>query len=156
MSIFTLMFSSKFMIELLFYLLTVECLFACRGLTTSGYGIVLVSENTEGPHVSHCTEKSSMISTEQSQHSSEKSTSDDFTTTTVISPEDIGQQAAMTLIEEIIRVSLYHYRIYIRYYLFIYNVPNLFGFYVDLKLMSLSYSIKEKTISLCLLLSFLL
>ena len=65
---------------------------------SSGYGIVLVSTSTAGPHVSHCVEGSSMVRTDShSPSETEPQTS--------VLPEDIGQRTAMTLIEEIVRVS---------------------------------------------------
>ena len=64
---------------------------------SSGYGIVLVSSSTVGPHVSHCVEGSSMSS--QRSHTMTGSESRKS-----VLPEDIGQRTAMTLIEEIVRV----------------------------------------------------
>ena len=65
---------------------------------SSGYGIVLVSTSTAGPHVSHCVEGSSMVRTDS--HSPSETESQ-----TSVLPEDIGQRTAMTLIEENVRVS---------------------------------------------------
>ena len=58
-----------------------------------------MSTSTAGPHVSHCVEGSSMVRTDShSPSETEPQTS--------VLPEDIGQRTAMTLIEEIVRVSL--------------------------------------------------
>ena len=70
---------------------------------SSGYGIVLVSGSTVGPHVSHCVEGSSMTS---SQSPSPPHSLTGPQPQESVLPEDIGQRTAMRLIEEIVRVSI--------------------------------------------------
>ena len=61
-----------------------------------GYGLVLVSESTEG--TTQCAEGLSTVIDKQGS-------SDDQV---VISPEDIGTQTAIKLVEEIVKVHVYH------------------------------------------------